>query len=560
MRQSDIGIAAVLELSARLLFGYRAEQVRIYTSLRDVCVLPAARNSIGKQSGRASRQNNEMSIFHLSAQIIGRSSGRSSTAAAAYRAAYRIVDVRTGEVHNFTRKGGVRESFILTPDSAPTWMRNRAALWNSVEQVEKRKDAQLAREVELSVPHELPHELRRALLVEFVHDEFVSRGMIADVAMHEPTKHGDRRNEHAHILLTLRHIDGDGFGKKAREWNDAELVEHWRASWARRVNEALEKDAIASKVDHRSYARQALASGDDVAMANLPTVHLGPQASAMERRGTCTLPGDLNREVRIANLELESLRPQLSGNAQAPQNPKQILLPRLFRRGPAQQREQLQQDLRSALDLPGMQTAQEAHAAIGQQRDKISAIGKHKIDKDETLRSVTRRLETADIAAQKLRGQRQALQAQDKSLRTQKSQNLRTLEWRKTHPFTARLHDLGLFPNAAASWDVDPIEWQRKWDTAKAEYERVKEKLLAAEELWKAASHDREQIMGRLKREVSQELQKRTQHLECLETWVNDLARLEAELLTPEEEETHLDSSVTATEENEDGSHLSYRP
>lgn len=559
MRQSDIGIAAVFELSARLLFGSRAKRLRTFTSLRDVCGLPAARNSIGKQSERASRQNIEMSIFHLSAQIIGRSSGRSSTAAAAYRAAYRIVDVRTGEVHDFTRKIGVRESFILTPDSAPTWMRNRAALWNSVEQVEKRRDAQLAREVELSVPHELPHELRRALLVEFVRDEFVSRGMIADIAMHEPTKHGDRRNEHAHILLTLRHIDGDGFGKKAREWNDAELVERWRASWAQRVNEALEKNAIASKVDHRSYARQALASGGGVAMANLPTVHLGPQASAMERRGTCTLPGDLNREVRIVNLELERLRRQPPGNSPAPENPAQIQFPRLSRREPAQRRERLQQDLRNALGMPEIQTSHEAHEAIRRQLEKVTAIGPHKIDKDETFQAATRRLDMADSNARKLMGQRQDLRALDKRLAAKKSENVRVMEWRKGHPFMARLHDAGLFRTSAAAWAIDPTEWQRRWDAGKAAYGQVTEKLLVAEKICKAASQDREQILDRLKRDISQELQERTQHLECLETWANDLARLEAQLLTWEGGAKRQDAPVAAPEDDEDGSHLNCR-
>lgn len=249
-----------------------------------------------------------VSIFHLSAQIIGRSSGRSSTAAAAYRAGMRIVDERTGEVHDFTRKLGVRESFILAPDNAPAWMLDRAALWNGVEAVEKRKDAQLAREIEVALPHELPHEQRRSLLAAFVTEEFVNLGMIADVAMHAPGRDGDRRNEHAHVMLTLRQIDGTGFGQKAREWNDSVLVEQWRESWARRVNAALEEAAISERVDHRSYERQALAVGHDVGMANLGTVHLGPQANAAERRGVRTVPGDLNREVRVVNLELERVR------------------------------------------------------------------------------------------------------------------------------------------------------------------------------------------------------------------------------------------------------------
>ncbi|MCR6662646.1 MAG: MobA/MobL family protein [Luteimonas sp.] len=249
-----------------------------------------------------------MAIFHLSAQIIGRSNGRSATAAAAYRSGVRIADERTGEIHDFTRKSGVRESFIVAPESAPSWMLDRDRLWNAVEASERRKDSQLAREVEVSLPHELTAENRRNLLLGFVQDEFVSRGMIADVAMHAPSRAGDRRNEHAHIMLTLREIDGDGFGKKAREWNDSELVEQWRRAWAQRVNQALSDNQIAERVDHRSYERQAVAAGHDTALSNLATIHLGPRASGMERRGKRTAPGDLNREIGVINLELERAR------------------------------------------------------------------------------------------------------------------------------------------------------------------------------------------------------------------------------------------------------------
>jgi hypothetical protein len=251
------------------------------------------------------KQGKRVSIFHLAAQVIGRSSGRSATAAAAYRAAARIEDERTGEVFDFTRKCGVHETFILAPDAAPDWMRDRSQLWNAVEAAEGRKDAQLAREIEVSLPFELSHEQRRAVLLEFIHDEFTSLGMVADCAMHAPGNQGDKRNEHAHIMLTLRHVEVDGFGNKAREWNNRELVEKWRESWARRVNAALEKHGIEARVDHRSFERQAKASGDELLQAPLGTVHLGAHASAMERRGVHTAPGDINREVRIYNLEWE---------------------------------------------------------------------------------------------------------------------------------------------------------------------------------------------------------------------------------------------------------------
>lgn len=282
----------------------KREQGRTYTFRVAERVRPAGGEGAGDCKDK-SDQGWCVSIFHLAAQIIGRSSGRSSTAAAAYRAGTRIVDARTGETHDFTRKSGVRESFIIAPDNSSMWMRDRAGLWNGVEAVEKRKDAQLAREIEVALPHELSHEERRSLLAEFVTDEFVNHGMIADVAMHAPGREGDRRNEHAHIMLTLRHIEDGGFGGKAREWNDLALIVKWRESWAQRVNAALAKAGIDEKIDHRSFARQALENGEDAEVVQLGSVHLGPHASAMERRGVRTVTGNLNREVKIYNLELE---------------------------------------------------------------------------------------------------------------------------------------------------------------------------------------------------------------------------------------------------------------
>ena len=200
-------------------------------------------------------------------------------------------------------------------------MTDRAQLWNGVEKAEdelnrKWRVAQLARDIEVSLPHELPHDQRRQLLVEFLEEEFVSLGMVADVALHAPSREGDRRNEHAHILLTLRKIEGNGFGGKDRVWNEDSLLEHWRENWARRVNLALEDNAISARVDHRSYERQALAAGYDLTLVSLPTVHLGPNASALERRGIRTVPGDLNREVVVVNLELERARQETKADAE----------------------------------------------------------------------------------------------------------------------------------------------------------------------------------------------------------------------------------------------------
>ena len=182
-----------------------------------------------------------MATFRLSASVVKRSAGRSATAAAAYRSGEQLHDLRIDRVFDYTRRRGVLHSEILTPENTPDWMRDRAQLWNAVEAVEKRKDAQLAREVLISLPHELTRQQRIDLVRDFCREEFVAHGMIADFSVHSPDRKGDERNHHAHIMLTMRVVTGEGFGKKARDWNSTEQLEQWRADWADALNRTLEK-------------------------------------------------------------------------------------------------------------------------------------------------------------------------------------------------------------------------------------------------------------------------------------------------------------------------------
>ena len=120
-------------------------------------------------------------------------------------------------------------------------MHDRSQLWNAVEAVERRKDAQLAREIQLSLPHELTAEQRKELVVGFVQEQFVDHGMIAGIALHAPSAKGDQRNHHAHVMLTMRELTGEGFGNKERDWNSPDLLEQWREQWALHQNRALER-------------------------------------------------------------------------------------------------------------------------------------------------------------------------------------------------------------------------------------------------------------------------------------------------------------------------------
>lgn len=241
----------------------------------------------------------EMAIYHLSMKIISRNSGYSAVASAAYRSGSLMLDERTGLTHDYTRKSGVAEAVILTPATAPAWCMNRAELWNAVEKAERRKNSQLAREIELAIPRELPQDAARETVLAFVRENFVSQGMIADVAFH----HMDKTNPHAHIMLTTRAVGPAGFGGKVRDWNDRTHAETWRASWADHANRALANAGYQEEIDHRSYERQGL--------EKTPGIHLGKSACAMETRGIETERGEQNRLINRLNLEIQISRTEL---------------------------------------------------------------------------------------------------------------------------------------------------------------------------------------------------------------------------------------------------------
>ncbi|MFZ5743663.1 MAG: Ti-type conjugative transfer relaxase TraA [Pseudomonadota bacterium] len=218
-----------------------------------------------------------MAIFHFSAKVIGRSSGRSSVAAAAYRAGERLHDERIDRDHDFTSKPGVAHSEVLLPEGASPELADRAKLWNAVEKAEKRKDAQLAREVEFALPRELSKEDAIELAREFVEAEYVAEGMIADLNVHWDIGKDGQAKPHAHVMLTMREIVGDKFGAKVREWNRSELIEQWREHWAEHVNLALAERDIDARIDHRSLADQGVALE--------PQGKIGPAASRIGGRG-----------------------------------------------------------------------------------------------------------------------------------------------------------------------------------------------------------------------------------------------------------------------------------
>ena len=223
-----------------------------------------------------------MAIYHFSAKVIGRSSGRSAVASAAYRAAECLYDEKLGRTHNYADKlDNVHREIMLPEGAAPRWQ-DRATLWNEVESGEKRKDAQLARDIEISLPRELGKAEAIRLARDFVREQFVDRGMVADLNVHWTQAADGEAQPHAHVMLTMREIvagaDGEGaFGKKVVAWNDRALLGAWRERWAELVNERMAELGHDVRIDHRSYAEQ----GIDLE----PQHKIGPAGARRAERG-----------------------------------------------------------------------------------------------------------------------------------------------------------------------------------------------------------------------------------------------------------------------------------
>jgi MobA/MobL family len=246
-----------------------------------------------------------MAIYHFSVKMISRNKGRSSTAAAAYRAGIEITDERTGEVFDYTRKKGMLGHAILAPSRAPDWAKSPQSLWNAAEKAEKRKDAQVCRENTVALPHELTLEQNINLLHGFVQEAYIKRGMVAQVDIHGPDRKGDNRNIHAHIMLTTRQITRNGFkDKKPRNWNERSQLKEWRELWADHVNRALEREGKKERVDSRSFKDQGI---DD----KIPTRHLGPAGTAIERNKKDSRIAKENRDIEHWNRDLAEMEQDL---------------------------------------------------------------------------------------------------------------------------------------------------------------------------------------------------------------------------------------------------------
>ena len=301
-----------------------------------------------------------MSIYHCSIKIISRAGGRSAVASAAYRSGEKLYNDETGIIHDFTNKGGVIMNEIILPVNAPERYKDRETLWNEVQKIEKRSDAQFAREIEVALLVEMNREQQIECIRAFVNENFVEQGMIVDWALHDKAD----GNPHAHILLTMRGIDEheewlqkqttvfanvrdesdraiynlelpvydsknrdatsqyripqlDENGEQktrvrkgkgteylwekitipANDWNDHSRAEIWRASWAEHCNKYLD---VEHQIDHRSYERQGVDKE--------PSIHEGVTARQMEAEGKIAERCQMSREIKERNSFREQMK------------------------------------------------------------------------------------------------------------------------------------------------------------------------------------------------------------------------------------------------------------
>jgi Ti-type conjugative transfer relaxase TraA len=233
-------------------------------------------------------------------------------ASAAYRSGSRLRDERLDRSHDFSGKRGVVHSEVMLPENAPQAWSDRERLWNDVEAFEVRKDAQLAREIEFAIPREMTERQGIELARDFARGEFVDRGMIADLNVHWDFGEDGMPKPHAHVMLTMRAVDENGFGPKVRDWNRTEMVERWRERWAELANERLAELDIDTRIDHRSLEAQGIALE--------PQSQIGAPAKRIEVRGiegeaTEADRAEMHREIAHGNGERIIANPDLGLDA-----------------------------------------------------------------------------------------------------------------------------------------------------------------------------------------------------------------------------------------------------
>lgn len=401
-----------------------------------------------------------MAIPHCSVKTVSRSSGRSATAAAAYRTAEQVADQRTGEVHDYRRRGGVEHVAMHLPAGAPAM--TTSELWSAAELAEKRKNSTVAREVEVALPHELKQAQRHAL-AEQITRRLVERYQVAaQVAVHTPDQQGDQRNHHAHILCTTRAMDASGqFGAKTRQLDDLKTGPQ-EVLWIRQMvetetNQALARAGIDARIDMRSLADQGI--------DRAPTTHEGPRVTQIRREcereqreplGACDVIL-LNDARRLPSLE--------KLQAEVQQLDAEII------------------DLTAALDARRAQEIEEAHAAaLAEDRERAAREVERAAREVERLDAPSFYPPRYAEAVELVKQQRAAKRAAER--------------WRAEHPLVARVLD-GLGIRSPAEREADRAREARQASPAVQE---------AA--VWQRAERQREQQLSEARQRLAYALER----------------------------------------------------
>jgi hypothetical protein len=241
-----------------------------------------------------------MSIYHQNLKHISRGKGQSTCAAAAYRSGTRIYDERLGKTHNYEKKQGVDYTEILSPSYAPSWVNNRAQLWNEVEKKDTRINARPASELDIALPIELSQKQQIKLIKTFAQTTLVSRGLIVDLACHDLDSH----NPHAHLMFTTRKINEQGLGEKDRDIKSKDFLNSLRQEWEEQANTVLSQAKRPERIDCRTLEEQGI-------VTRLPQIHLGPNVCQMKARGISTDRSDQYDEIEQTNTNLTQLDQQL---------------------------------------------------------------------------------------------------------------------------------------------------------------------------------------------------------------------------------------------------------
>ena len=377
-----------------------------------------------------------IALFHFHVTQIKRSPGQSAVAAAAYRSGEKLHSEYYGEDSDYTRKGGVICSEILLPPQAPPSFSDRETLWNAVEKVERGKRAQLAYSFDIALQNEFSMQENIELARHFLLEQCVSRGMVADYAIHQPDKKdGGIQNPHFHVMCPIRPIEPDGkWGNKQRreyvldeqgerirdeagnyvfnavpttDWGKPETLEFWREQWAQLCNTRFAEKGLDCRIDHRSYERQGV--------EQIPTQHEGPTVRAMEAKGIRTNKGDLNRWIRKTNAMFREAKQKIAAlidwlkevkaELSKPQPPTLVELLSAYydnrNKGAYSSKARIANLKRlseavSYLETKGLYTADDLDAALHTMQDKIDTLKKSASGKQARIKELDELLRMAD--------------------------------------------------------------------------------------------------------------------------------------------------------------------